>query len=74
VKLHKVCNTEKELIPGKERVEVYVTKPSANGGEAAGESGREAKTSNFENCRTTDSRIEEIFIIVKEMRDEMIEK
>jgi len=59
-------------------VEVHVTKPSANVGVAASESDREAKASNSESCRTTDSsmdsRIEEIFIIVKEIRDEMVGK
>jgi len=78
VKLHKTYNTKKELILCKGRVEVYVTKPSANGGAAAAGNGRETKASNSESCRTTDSsmnsRIEEIFTIVKEMRDEMVGK
>jgi len=75
VKLYKVCNTEKELIPCKGKV--YVTKPSANVGAAAGGSGKEAKALKSESCRTTDSSMDsriEICIIVKEMRDEMVGK
>jgi len=44
VKLYKVHNTDKELLPCKERIEVHLTKPSANvGADAASGSGKEAK-------------------------------
>jgi len=78
VKLHKVYNREKELIPCKETVEVYLTKTSAKvGAEAAGGSGKEAKASKCESCRITMdsnivSKMEEIYIRVKEMRDEVV--
>jgi len=79
VKLYKTCNTEKELILCKGRVDVSVIQLSANVGTAAGGSGREAKASNPESFRATDSMDSmdssiEIFIIVKEMRNDMIEK
>jgi len=78
VKLHKVYNREKELIPCKGTVEVYLIKTSAKvGAEAAGVSGKEAKAAKCESCRTIMdsniiSKIEEICIRVKEMRDEVV--
>jgi len=78
MKLHKVYNRGKELISCKGAVEVYLVKTSAKvGAEAAGGSGKEAKAAKCENCRITMdnniiSKIEDIFIRVKEMRDEVV--
>jgi len=77
MKLHKVHNTDKELVPCKGRIEVYLTKPCANvGAEAAGGSGKEAKASKFDGCRTMDSsmnsKLDEILIRVKEWKDEVV--
>jgi len=76
MKLHKVHNREKEIIPCKGAVEIYLVKTSAKvGAEAAG--GKEAKAMKCESCRATMhsniiSKIEEIFIKVKEIRDEVV--
>jgi len=78
VKLYKVYNREKELIPCKGAVEVYLVKTSAKvGAEATDGSGKEAKAAKCESYRTTMdsniiSKIEEICIRVKEMRDEVV--
>jgi len=78
VKLHKVQNREKKIIPCKGVVEIYLVKTSAKvGAEAAGGSGKEAKAAKCESYRITMdsniiSKIEEIFIRVKEIRDKMV--
>jgi len=56
VKLHKVYNTDKELVHCKGRIEVHLAKPSANvGAEVAGGSDKEVKASKSNGCRTMDS-------------------
>jgi len=69
--------TNKKLIPCKGRTEVSVIKPSTNEGAMAGSS-RKTKASTSKSCRLTgrsiDSRIDDIFIIVKEINNDMVEK
>jgi len=75
-KLHRVYNTDKELVHCKGKIEVHLAKPSANvGAEAAGGSDKEAKASKSDGCRTMgssmDTKQEEILIRVKELKDEV---
>jgi len=76
VKLHRVHDTDKELVHCQAKIEVHVSKPSANvQAEAAGGSDKEAKASKSDGCRTMDSsmdtKLDEILIRVKELKDEV---
>jgi len=68
VKLHRVHNTDKELVHCKGKIEVYLAKPSANvGAEEARGSNKETKASKSDGCQTMDSsmdtKLDEILII-----------
>jgi len=70
VKLHRIYNTDKELVHCKRRIEVHLAKPSANvGTEAAGGNDKEAKASKSDGYRTMgssmDTKLDEILIRVR---------
>jgi len=78
MKLHKVYYRKKKLIPCEGAVEVYLAMTSAKvGAEAVGGSVKETKAAKCESCRRTMdsniiSKIEDIFIRVNEIRDEVV--
>jgi len=79
VKLHKIYNTANELVPCKGKTEIYVTKSSVNENiSVAGGSSRERKVSSTEDNRTSgrtmEDKIEAIYKMIKEIKNEMIGK
>jgi len=65
MKLHRMHNTDKELVQG--GIEIHLARPTENvGAKEAGGSDKEAKS---DGCRTMDSnmdtKLDEILIIVK---------
>jgi len=74
MKLHRVHNTDKELVQCKRGMKVHLARPSANKGtEEAARSDKEAKASKSDGCRTMDNdmatRLDEILIIIKELKN-----
>lgn len=76
VKLHRKYEGT-ELVPCKGKLDIFVIKSNTNEFDGAGERGRERKASNEGGraaCSTMDSKIEAIYKMMKEIKDEMIGK
>lgn len=77
MKLHK-RNKGTELVPCKEKTEVFTLKSNTNVSDGAGESSGERKTSSSEGGlaagHTMASKIETIYKMIKEIKSEMIGK
>lgn len=77
VKLHKKYEGT-ELVPCKGKTEIFTVKSNTNVSDGAGVSDRERKTSNSEGGRasgsTMDSKIEVIYKMIKEIKNEMVGK